>query len=171
MLLSNKTDENRNITRRKARFVFKGYEQRWGVDFTSTTSLTACMESWRILLHIAATLGWDSQQIDIKTAFLYGLLPDDEVQYMEQLRGFEEAGKETWVWKLQRGLYRMKQSGRIWNKTMNEAMISWGFTRLTCESCIYYRKTDTELLSLPSTLMISYQLRAPRQKTSTSRNR
>ena len=146
MLLSNKTDENGNITRRKARFVFKGYEQRWGVDFTSTTSPTARMESWRILLHIAATLGWDSQQIDIKTAFLYGLLPDDEVQYMEQPRGFEETGKETWIWKLQRGLYGMKQSGRIWNKTMNEAMISWGFTRLTCESCIYYRKADTGII-------------------------
>jgi hypothetical protein len=35
------------------------------------------MESWRILFHIAASLGWDAQQIDVKTAFLYGLLPDD----------------------------------------------------------------------------------------------
>ena len=37
----------------------------------------------------------------------------------------------------------MKQSGRIWNQTMNDAMLSWGFTRLSCESCIYYRKTET----------------------------
>jgi hypothetical protein len=71
------------------------------------------METWQILLHIAAILNWDAQQIDIKTAFLYGLLPDDEVQYMEQPMGFEESGKETWVWKLQRGLYRMKQARRI----------------------------------------------------------
>ena len=106
---------------------------------TKTTSPTARMESWRILLHIAATLGWDAQQIDIKTAFLYGLLPEDEVQYMEQLEGFLKPGKETWVWKLLRGLYGMKQAGRIWNRTMNEAMISWGFTRLGTESCVYYR--------------------------------
>lgn len=26
------------------------------------------MESWRILLHIAAAMGWDAQQIDVKTA-------------------------------------------------------------------------------------------------------
>ena len=32
----------------------------------------------------------------------------------------------------------MKQAGRIWNKMMNEAMISWGFTCLACKSCIYY---------------------------------
>ena len=62
---------------------------------------------------------------------------------MEQLKSFKEKGKETWVWKLQRGIYRMKQAGRIWNKTMNDAMLSWGFTCLACESCIYYRKTNS----------------------------
>ena len=94
----------------------------------STTSLMACMESWQILLLIVALLGWDAQQINIKTAFLYGLLPDNKVQYMEQPKGFEEPGKEMWVWKLEQGLYGMKQSRRIWNKTMNKAMLSWGFT-------------------------------------------
>ncbi len=106
------------------------------------------MESWRVLLHIAAVLGWDAQQIDIKTAFLYGLLPVNETQYMEQPEGFEEPGKEDFVWKLQRGLYGMKQAGRIWNKTMNESMLSWGFTRLSCESCIYYRKNATGIVDL-----------------------
>ena len=100
IILTNKIDANRQLTRRKAHFVFKGYEQCWGVDYTSTTSPTARMESWQILLHIAAMLNWDSQQIDIKTAFLYGLLPDDETQYMEQPKGFEQLGKETWVWQL-----------------------------------------------------------------------
>ena len=102
----------------------------------------ARMESWRILLHIAASLGWDTQQINIKTVFLYGLLSEEEVQYMEQPAGFEEVRKEDWVWKLQHSLYGMKQSGSIWNTTMNKCMIAWGFTRSTCESCIYYRKQD-----------------------------
>ena len=102
-------------------------------------SLTAQMESWCILLNIMAALGWDAQQIDIKTAFLYGLLPDDEVQFMEQPEGFLEPGKETWVWKLLHGLYGMKQAGCIWNRTMNEVMISWGFICLGTESCVYYQ--------------------------------
>lgn len=101
------------------------------------------MESWRVLLHLAAAQGWDAAQIDIKTAFLYGLLPDDETQYMEQPEGFEEPGKEDWVWCLLRGLYRMKQAGRIWNQTLNDNMLSWGFTRLPCESCVYYRQSNT----------------------------
>lgn len=136
-----KRDESGNVIRHKVRFVLKGYEQIYGQDYTKTTSPTARLESFRALLHIAAAHDWDAQQIDVKTAFLYGLLPEDEVQYMEQPEGFEEVGKEDWVWQLQRGLYGMKQSGRIWNKTMHEAMVKWGFKRLTCEWCVYYRKT------------------------------
>ena len=134
-----KQDEYGEPTRWKVRLVFKGFEQIFGRDYTKTTSPTARMESWRILLHIAAALGWDAQQIYIKTAFLYGLLPEDKVQFMEQPEGFLEPGKETWVWKLLRGLYGMKQARRIWNRTMNEAMISWGFIHLGTESCVYYQ--------------------------------
>lgn len=138
-----KRDENGKAVRFKVRLVFKGYEQVYGKDYTKTTSPTARMESWRVLLHIAATKGWDATQIDVKTAFLYGLLPDDEVQYMQQPNGFEEAGKETWVWCLVRGLYGMKQASRIWNHTVNDNMLLWEFTRLACESCVYYRSSDS----------------------------
>ena len=122
-----KRDETGKAIRWKVHLVFKGFEQIYGKDYTKTTSPTARMESWRILLHLAAALNWDAQQIDIKTAFLYGLLPEEEYQYMEQPLEFEEPGKEDWVWVIQRGLYGMKQSGRIWNITMNEKMLSWGF--------------------------------------------
>ena len=65
---------------------------------------------------------------------------------MEQPEGYPEPGKEDWVWELQKGLYGMKQGGRVWNKTMNDAMLEWGFTRLPCEYCIYYRRTDTGII-------------------------
>lgn len=135
-----KRDEHGNAVRYKVRLVFKGYEQVYGKDYNKTTSPTARMESWRILLHIAAAKGWDAAQIDVKTAFLYGILPEDEIQYMEQPEGFEEEGKEDCVCELVKGLYGMKQAGRIWNKTLNERMVTWGFTRLACEPCIYYRE-------------------------------
>lgn len=137
-----KRDEHGNAVRFKVRLVFRGYEQVYGRDYTKTTPPTARMESWRILLHLAATKGWDATQIDVKTAFLYGVLPEDEVQYMKQPEGFEEKGKEDWVWMLVRGLYGMKQAGRIWNKAVNDNMAAWGFQRLSCESCIFYRTTD-----------------------------
>lgn len=36
----------------------------------------------------------------------------------------------------------MKQGGHTWNDTLNEYMLSLGFTRLSCEHCIYYWKID-----------------------------
>ena len=51
----------------------------------------------------------------MKTVFLYGVLPDDKIQYMEQPEGFKEPG-EDWVCELMQGLYGMKQAGRIWNQ-------------------------------------------------------
>lgn len=58
-VLKNKIDLSGQLARHKVRFVFKGYEQIYGKDYTTTTSPTAQMESWHILLHIAATLDWD----------------------------------------------------------------------------------------------------------------
>jgi hypothetical protein len=137
-----KRDEHGNPVRHKARFVVKGFEQVFGQDYVDTTSPTARMESVRLLLNIAAAKDWDIQQIDVKTAFLYGLLPPDEAQYLEQPESFAEPGKEDWVWCLKRGLYGMKQSGRIWNKTMHKAMLDWGFKRLHADPCVYYRANE-----------------------------
>ena len=137
-----KRDETGKAIRWKVCLVFKGFKQIYGKDYTKTSSPTACMESWWILLHLAAALNWDAQQIDIKTTFLYGLLPEEEYQYMEQPPEFEEPGKEDWIWVIQWGLYGMKQSGHIWNIPMKEKIISWGFTPLSCESCVYYRNSD-----------------------------
>jgi hypothetical protein len=124
----------------KARVVVKGFEQVFGQDYVHTTSPTARMESLRVLLHICAARDWDIRQIDVKTAFLYGVLGEEETQYMEQPQGFAEAGKEDWVWELRRGLYGMKQSGRIWNQTMHAQMVLWGFKRLGTDNCLYYRR-------------------------------
>lgn len=57
-----------------------------------TTSLTAHMELWQILLHIVAVEGWNVIQINMKTAFLYEILPKGEMQYMEQPKRFKELG-------------------------------------------------------------------------------
>ena len=116
-----KHDEHGNPVRHKSHFVVKGFEQVFGQDYVDTTSPTAHVESVRLLLNIAAAKDWDVQQINVRTAFLYGLLPPDEAQYLEQPDYFAEPGKEDWVWCLQHGLYGMKQSGRIWNKTMHKA--------------------------------------------------
>lgn len=40
----------------------------------------------------------------------------------------------------------MKQAGWIWNKTMDSALRSWGFTPLQSELCIYYRILNGDIV-------------------------
>lgn len=85
------------------------------------------LESFHAVLHIAASWGWKIEQLDIVTTFLHGILKEEI--WIEQPHGFEEPGQEDWVWKLQRGLYGLKQAGRIWNKQLDEAMQLFGSHR------------------------------------------
>jgi hypothetical protein len=83
-----KCDEHGNPVRYKVRWVAKGFQQVWGKDFSKMTSPTARLESLRVALHIAAVNDWCIEQYDVKTAFLNGILPEEERQYMEQPPGF-----------------------------------------------------------------------------------
>jgi len=59
-------------------------------------------------LHIAAVRDWDAQQFDVKTAFLNGVLPENEIQYMEQPEGFSNRPLDS-IWELHKGLYDIER--------------------------------------------------------------
>ena len=91
------------MVRYKARFVAKGYAQREGIDYNEIFSPVIKHSSIHILLALVAQYELDLDQLDVKTAFLYGDL--DEEIYMSQPTGFKTAGKEDMVCKLKKSLY------------------------------------------------------------------
>ena len=143
LVCKHKQDDNGNITRYKVHYIAKGFAQKFGIDYDKTTTPTARLESLRLILHITASLNWDIQQFNIKTAFLHSILPEDETMYLEQPPRFEEEGKQDWVMKLMKSIYGMKQASHVWNQTFNKAIKNWGFKHLPCEWCVYYRQTPT----------------------------
>jgi hypothetical protein len=143
LVCKRKRDDAGNVVRYKVRYVAKGYTQRYGIDYDKTTAPTARLESFRALLHIGASLGWDIQQYDVKTAFLHGVLPPEETMFMEQPPGFEAPGKEEWVMRLMKSIYGMKQASRVYNKTFDQSVQAWGFKRVPCEWCVYHRTTTS----------------------------
>ena len=76
-IFRNKTDEEGNVIRNKARLVARGYSQMEGVDYDEIFALAACMESIRILLALACYLKFKLNQMDVKTAFLNRFLKED----------------------------------------------------------------------------------------------
>ena len=143
-----KCNAHGNLVCHKVCWVAKGFQQVWGRDFSKTTSPMAHLESLRIVLHIAAVKDWCIKQYDVKTAFLNGILPEDEIQYMEQPPGFAELDKQTYVWRLLRSLYGMRQSSHTWNCALHTLFLSWGFSRSKCEWCVYSHCSDNSEVSI-----------------------
>jgi len=94
----------------KTRFVAKGYTQREDIDYNEVFSPVMKHSSIRILLVLVAQYELELDQLDVKTAFLYGDL--EEEIYMSQPTGFKTVRKENMVCKLKKSLYGLKQSPR-----------------------------------------------------------
>jgi hypothetical protein len=133
-----KRDDTSKVVRYKVPYIAKGFAQRAGINYDKTTALTAWLELFQSIAHLAAALDWDLHQFDIKTVFLHGILPSEEVAYMEQPPGFEVPSKEDWIFQLLKSIYGMKQASHIWNITFNKAITAWGFEQLPCEWCVYH---------------------------------
>ena len=57
-------------------------------------------------------MGWEIHQMDVKTAFLNGVI--EEEVYIEQQEGFETHEQETYVCRLKKAWYGLKQAPRAW---------------------------------------------------------
>lgn len=107
-IFKNKIDDQGTITRNKARLVAQRYTQVEGVDFDKTFAPVAHLESIRILLAVVCTLGFKLYQMDVKSAFLNGILQEEA--YVEQTKGFIDPKFPHYVYKLNKALYGLKQA-------------------------------------------------------------
>jgi hypothetical protein len=124
-----------SIDRYKARLVARGFTQTEGVDYNETYAPVVKMTSIRVLLSIVAIHDLELHQMDVKTAFLNGVL--EEEIYMQQPEGFVQSGKEHLVCKLKRTLYGLKQSPRVWYQTIDKFFADMGFKRVEGDYGLY----------------------------------
>ena len=104
----------------KARFIAKGYSRIHGSDYFDTFSPTAKMTSIRMMMQLASEYNLLVHQLDVKTAYLNA--PIDCEILMQQPEGFQQfdVNDEILVWKLNKSLYGLKQSGRNWNSLLHK---------------------------------------------------
>jgi len=126
-IFKNKTDEHGTVVRNKAHLVAQGYTQIEGVDFDETFAPVARLESIRILLSIACHLDFKLYQMDVKSAFLNGVLQEEV--YVEQPKGFQDPHHPHHVYKLKKALYGLKQAPRAWYECLTTYLLGKGFTR------------------------------------------
>lgn len=130
----NKTNAEGEVIRHKSRWVVKGFEQIYRIDYDETFSPVTKITALRLILAIVAFLGLHIHQMDFVTAFLNGEIKEDI--YVVQPTGFERG---DWVCKLNRALYGLKQAPRSWFTTLKNFLQKLGFSQFNADISIFSR--------------------------------
>nr|GEV62439.1 integrase, catalytic region, zinc finger, CCHC-type, peptidase aspartic, catalytic [Tanacetum cinerariifolium] len=107
-LWKNKKDEDQTVIHNKARLVAKGYAQEEGIDFEESFALVARLEVVQIFVAYVVHKSFPIYQMDVKTAFLNGLLKEEV--YVAQPDGFVDPDHPEEVYHLRKALYGLKQA-------------------------------------------------------------
>ncbi|GKE77568.1 retrotransposon protein, putative, ty1-copia subclass [Tanacetum coccineum] len=105
-----KLDELGGILKNKAQLVARGYRQEDGIDFEESFAPVARIKDIRIFLAFVAHMNIIVYQIEVKTAFLNGILREEV--YVSQLDWFVDQDNLNHVYKLKKSLYGLKQAPR-----------------------------------------------------------
>eukprot|EP00253_Pinus_taeda_P003275 PITA_03275 len=102
------------------------------------------METVRAVLSIAAQNKWKVYQMDVKSAFLNGVLKEEV--YIEQPLGYEKKGQERKVCRLKKALYGLKQAPRAWYSRIDSYLLENEFDKCEGEPTVYIKEKDGKLL-------------------------
>ena len=103
------------LERYKARWVFRGFTQRPGVDYDET---------------------WPVHQLDVKNAFLHGTL--SETIYCSQPAGFVDSSRPDMVCQLNKSLYGLKQAPRTWYSRFATFLLTLGFPEAKSDTSLFH---------------------------------
>ena len=142
-----KRNENNDIIRYKARLAAQGFSQRPGIDYEETYSSVMDAITFRFLISLAVSEELDMRLMDVITAYLYGSIGSDI--HMKIPEGFKlpEAvstkPRSMLSIKLQRSLYGLKQSGRMWYNRLSEYLLKEGYVNYLICPCVFIKKSET----------------------------
>ena len=140
----NKMDENGIVSRNKARLVAQGYNQQEGIDYDETFAPVARLESIRILLAYACAHNFKLFQMDVKSAFLNGVI--NEEVYVAQPPGFVDFEKPNHIFKLKKALYGLKQAPKAWYDRLKTFLVDHKYTMGLVDNTLFTKKKDSHII-------------------------
>ncbi|GJX54864.1 retrovirus-related pol polyprotein from transposon TNT 1-94 [Tanacetum coccineum] len=131
-------DEMGGILKNKARLVVRGYRQEEGIDFEESFTPVARLDAIRIFLAYAAHMNMIVYQMDVKTAFLNGILREEV--YVSQPDGLVDQDNLNHVYKLKKALYGLKQAPHAWYDLLSKFLLSQEFSKGTVDPTLFIRR-------------------------------
>ena len=149
----------------KARLVIKGCAQHLGFNYNQTFVPVVRIETIQAILALVLTKDLKIQQMDVKGAYLNGLL--SEQLYMRQLKGYNDGTGHACH--LIKTLYGLKQAGCKWNHKFDKQLHDKRFEWLKSNPCAYIcgKTKDLSIITIwVDDLLIYWH----RQNNGTSKN-
>jgi hypothetical protein len=115
-----------------------------GLDFGETFALVAHLEAIRILLTFTASKGFKLYQMDVKSAFLNGVIQEEV--YVRQPPGFESPKYPDRVYKFSKALYGLKQAPRAWYATLKIFLLEHGYVMRSVDKILFTLNHVTDFL-------------------------
>ena len=139
LVLKIKLNSDGTIDKYKCRCVALGFLQRAVLDFDpdGLYSPMSAPSTTRSILALSNALDLNVDHLDVRVAYLNGILPENERFYCSPPAGFEEA--PGYCWYIKRGLYGSRQGGAVWAKTFRDWMKAKQpkFQEAGNERCVY----------------------------------
>ena len=131
-----KKDAAGNITQYKACLIVQGFSQIGGVDYNDTYAPVTKLASLCAIIVMANCLCLILHQVNIKGAYLNGVLWDDEVLYLQHPPSYTAPDAGKWVLQLQKALYGLKQVG---HQTVTAILVELGFSQCSVNQAVYHK--------------------------------
>jgi hypothetical protein len=124
--------------------VAQGFSQVECLDFGKTFAPVARLEAIRIPLAFVAFKRFKLYQMDVKNAFLNGVIQEDV--YVRQPLRFENPKYSDRVYKLSNTLYGLKQAPRTWYARLKTFLLEHGHVMGSVDKTLFTLKHDPYFL-------------------------
>jgi hypothetical protein len=140
----NKEGEKGEVVRNKSRLVANGFSQKEGIVYEETFAPVACLEAIRILLAFSVAKGFKLNEMDMKRAFLNGVLKEEV--YVRKPPGFEREKYPHRVYKLRKAFYGLKQAPRAWYGRLRGFLFQQGFEMGKVDHTLFLLRQGRDIL-------------------------
>jgi hypothetical protein len=133
--MKSKKKEHDEILRYKTRWIIRDFEQIEKLNYTKTFVSMIKFMNYKTMYVIIVVNDWKFEQMNVKTVFLYDKIHENV--FVVQLTSFEQ--KINQVCKLNKTLYNLKQSSKVWFETLIKFFFSFDYVSLNVEFNVFIK--------------------------------